>query len=51
VKLDAPWTREPGDKDWKAVAELYCREAIKRDLREREALAWGINCRLRRDAK
>jgi hypothetical protein len=49
--LSAPWTREPGDKDWQAVAALYCHEALKRERREREALAFGINCRLRRDAK
>jgi hypothetical protein len=41
-----PWLRP-----WKEVAELYRAQMRERERREREAMAFGINCRLRRDAK
>jgi|APLow6443716910_1056828.scaffolds.fasta_scaffold106982_2 hypothetical protein len=43
--------RSPWVLDWPKVAELFLAQMRERERREREALAWGIQCRLRRDAK
>jgi hypothetical protein len=43
--------RSPWVLDWSKVVELFLAQMRERERREREALAFGINCRLRRDAK
>jgi hypothetical protein len=43
--------RSPWVLDWPKVADLFLAQMRERERREREALAAGINCRLKREAK
>jgi hypothetical protein len=43
--------RSPWVLDWSKVAELFLAQMRERERREREALAFGIQCRLKREAK